>query len=374
MNNTVENFLEIDNLGKQYAGTVALKSVSLDVEKGGFLVLVGPSGCGKSTLLNMIAGFEPATTGDIRIAGRSIANLHPSKRDIAMVFQSYALYPNMTVADNIGFGMETRGIAKAERIKKIAEGAAILQIEPLLKRKPAQLSGGQRQRVAMGRALVRDPQAFLFDEPLSNLDARLRVDMRAEIKKLHARLGTTIVYVTHDQIEAMTLATKIAVLQHGELQQVGTPDEIYNCPANTFVADFMGSPAMNRVSGELVTTEDGLDFVFGPYRLKLHQPSNDLCIRSQENPRIDFGIRSENINEADSHNELGDKLINTLSLTVELVEPTGSDTFIATRDDEFHFTARIANNIPATMGEPMALCFDMSKAHFFDSDNGVRVA
>ena len=374
MNNTNEHFLEIDNLGKQYAGVDALKSVSLDVEKGGFLVLVGPSGCGKSTLLNMIAGFEPATTGDIRIAGRSIADLHPSKRDIAMVFQSYALYPNMTVADNIGFGMETRGVPKAERNQKIAEVAAILQIEPLLKRKPGQLSGGQRQRVAMGRALVRDPQAFLFDEPLSNLDARLRVDMRAEIKKLHARLGTTIVYVTHDQIEAMTLATKIAVLQHGELQQVGTPDEIYNCPANTFVADFMGSPAMNRVSGELVNSDEGLFFQFGQHRLKLHEPSNALHTRAQNSPRIDFGIRSENINEAESHNETANKLINTLSLTVELVEPTGSDTFIATRDDEFPFTARISNNIPAKMGEPMALYFDMSKAHFFDSDTGVRVS
>ncbi len=374
MNNSEVRFLEIDNLGKQYAGVDALKSVSLDVEQGGFLVLVGPSGCGKSTLLNMIAGFEPATTGDIRIAGRSIANLHPSKRDIAMVFQSYALYPNMTVADNIGFGMETRGVPKAERLTKIAEVAAILQIEPLLKRKPAQLSGGQRQRVAMGRALVRDPQAFLFDEPLSNLDARLRVDMRAEIKKLHARLGTTIVYVTHDQIEAMTLATKIAVLQHGELQQVGTPDEIYNRPANTFVADFMGSPAMNRVSGQLLDSDDGLSVTFGKYRLALHEPSDELCRRAKANPRIDFGIRSENINEADNHNGSGDRLNNTLSLTVELVEPTGSDTFIATRDDDCSFTARIANNIPARMGERMALWFDMSKAHFFDSDTGVRVS
>ena len=374
MNNTVERFLEIDNLGKQYAGTAALKSVSIDVEKGGFLVLVGPSGCGKSTLLNMIAGFEPATTGDIRIAGRSIAELHPSKRDIAMVFQSYALYPNMTVADNIGFGMETRGIPKAERITKIAEVAAILQIEPLLKRKPGQLSGGQRQRVAMGRALVRDPQAFLFDEPLSNLDARLRVDMRAEIKKLHARLGTTIVYVTHDQIEAMTLATKIAVLQHGELQQVGTPDEIYNRPANTFVADFMGSPAMNRVSGNLFITDTGLDFEFGSYRLTLHEPTNDLVTRAKDNPRIDFGIRSENINEAEGKSNSSHELINTLSLMVELVEPTGSDTFIATRDGDYTFTARIANNIPAKMGEAMTLQFDMTKAHFFDSDTGVRVS
>lgn len=370
MNDSVEHFLEIDNLSKQFAGTDALKSVSIDVEKGGFLVLVGPSGCGKSTLLNMIAGFEPATTGDIRIAGQSIVDLHPSKRDIAMVFQSYALYPNMSVADNIGFGMETRRVPKAERARKIAEVATILQIEPLLKRKPAQLSGGQRQRVAMGRALVRDPRAFLFDEPLSNLDARLRVDMRAEIKKLHARLGTTIVYVTHDQIEAMTLATKIAVLKEGVLQQVGTPDEIYNSPANTFVADFMGSPAMNRVSGSLEKTPEGLDFVFSQHRLTLLNPSDSLYDRLSSTTQIDLGIRAENISEVGNH-EIS--LPNVLSLTVELIEPTGADTFIATCDDERRFTARVTNSGQAIAGKPIALQFDMSKVHFFDSSTGERI-
>ena len=246
---TQNPFLKIDSVCKRFGNVDVLKNVNIEVEEGGFLVLIGPSGCGKSTLLNLIAGFEPADEGDIRLGERSILNLHPSKRDIAMVFQSYALYPNMTVAGNIGFGMETRGVPKPERERRIAEVAGILQIEPLLDRKPAQLSGGQRQRVAMGRALVRDPQAFLFDEPLSNLDARLRVDMRAEIKKLHDRLGTTVVYVTHDQVEAMTMATRIVVLNQGNVQQSGTPDEIYNQPANTFVADFMGSPAMNRMSG-----------------------------------------------------------------------------------------------------------------------------
>ncbi len=208
-----------------------LKGISLQIEKGGFLVLVGPSGCGKSTLLNTIAGLEPITAGEIRIGGRKVNDLHPSKRDIAMVFQSYALYPNMTVGQNIAFGMEIRGVAKAEREKAIQAVAQLLQIGHLLDRKPSQLSGGQRQRVAMGRALVRDPQVFLFDEPLSNLDAKLRIDMRTEIKRLHQRMGTTIVYVTHDQIEAMTLATKIAVLKDGVLQQFGTPAEIYNNPA-----------------------------------------------------------------------------------------------------------------------------------------------
>ncbi|MFK8076983.1 MAG: ABC transporter ATP-binding protein [Granulosicoccus sp.] len=372
MNSKTHSFLEIDNLGKQYAGVDALKSVSIDVEEGGFLVLVGPSGCGKSTLLNMIAGFEPATSGDIRMAGKSIADLHPSKRDIAMVFQSYALYPNMSVAGNIGFGMETRGVPKAERLKKIDEVASILQIEPLLKRKPAQLSGGQRQRVAMGRALVRDPQAFLFDEPLSNLDARLRVDMRAEIKKLHARLGTTIVYVTHDQIEAMTLATKIAVLKLGELQQVGTPDEIYNAPANTFVADFMGSPAMNRITGQLELSDGGIDFVMGPYRLRLHEPSKQHREIAEQNGTVDFGIRSENISEeprAEGVAAAG----NALLLQVDLVEPTGSDTFISTKDEHAVFTARIANHVKASVGEKVELYFDMSKAHFFDTNTGNRI-
>src|SRR6218665_3436540 len=226
-------FLEISGLRKRFGSVEILKGINLELEKGGFLVLVGPSGCGKSTLLNTIAGLESITEGDIRVDGRTISDLHPSKRDIAMVFQSYALYPNMTVAGNIAFGMEIRGIPKDERDKAIKQVADMLQIGHLLDRKPSQLSGGQRQRVAMGRALVRNPQLFLFDEPLSNLDAKLRVEMRTEIKRLHLRMKTTIVYVTHDQIEAMTLATKIAVLKDGVLQQFGSPAEIYNNPANT---------------------------------------------------------------------------------------------------------------------------------------------
>nr|MDA8250578.1 ABC transporter ATP-binding protein [Rhodospirillales bacterium] len=238
-------FLEIVNLRKRFHKLEVLKGIDLELEKGGFLVLVGPSGCGKSTLLNAIAGLETISEGVIRIDGETVNDLRPSKRDIAMVFQSYALYPNMTVAQNIAFGMEMRGVPKPQRNEAVQRVAAMLQIAHLLERRPSQLSGGQRQRVAMGRALVRDPRVFLFDEPLSNLDAKLRVDMRTEIKKLHAATGKTIVYVTHDQIEAMTLATKIAVLKDGALQQVGTPAEVYNRPANLFVADFMGSPSMN---------------------------------------------------------------------------------------------------------------------------------
>src|ERR1700734_420528 len=243
--------LEIRSLRKKFGSLEILKGIDISLEQGGFLVLVGPSGCGKSTLLNTIAGLESITSGEIRIGGQVVNNLHPSKRDIAMVFQSYALYPNMSVAQNVAFGMEMRGVAKPERDKAVAAVAKTLQIEHLLDRRPSQLSGGQRQRVAMGRALVRQPRVFRFDEPLSNLDAKLRVDMRVEIKRLHQQTGATIVYVTHDQIEAMTLATRIAVLKEGELQQVGTPNEIYNAPANLFVADFMGSPAMNLLEGRV---------------------------------------------------------------------------------------------------------------------------
>src|ERR1700726_3852719 len=245
-------FLEISGLRKRFGSLEVLKGIDLALDKGGFLVLIGPSGCGKSTLLSTIAGLETIRAGEIFIEGQPINDLHPSKRDIAMVFQSYALYPNMTVAENMAFGMEMRGVPKLERDKAVAEVAKTLQLEHLLKRRPSQLSGGQRQRVAMGRALVREPRVFLFDEPLSNLDAKLRVDMRVEIKRLHQRTGATIVYVTHDQIEAMTLATRIAVLKDGEVQQVGSPHEIYNRPANLFVADFMGSPAMNLMTATVV--------------------------------------------------------------------------------------------------------------------------
>jgi multiple sugar transport system ATP-binding protein len=238
-------FLDINNATKAYGAVKVLHETNISVEEGEFLVLVGPSGCGKSTLLNMIAGLEEITSGDIAIKGRSMNGVRPADRNIAMVFQSYALYPNMNVEQNMAFGLEMHGVPKAERDKAVARVADLLQIVPLLKRKPGQLSGGQRQRVAMGRALVRNPDVFLFDEPLSNLDAKLRVDMRTEIKKLHQKLGTTIVYVTHDQIEALTLSTRIAVMFGGHVQQLGTPKEIYDNPANIFVAGFMGSPSMN---------------------------------------------------------------------------------------------------------------------------------
>src|SRR5579872_6001635 len=294
-------FLEIDSLRKRFGSLEILKGIDLTLDKGGFLVLVGPSGCGKSTLLNTIAGLETISAGEIRIDGDVINDLHPSKRDIAMVFQSYALYPNMSVGENMAFGMEMRGVPKPERDKAVAAVAKTLQLEHLLDRRPSQLSGGQRQRVAMGRALVRQPQVFLFDEPLSNLDAKLRVDMRIEIKRLHQQTGTTIVYVTHDQIEAMTLATKIAVLKDGVLQQVGTPAEIYNKPVNLFVADFMGSPAMNLLEAN-VMHQNGRVTLGLPRQneedIVLPVPAN-LQTKLDEGRKIILGIRPEAITDPD---------------------------------------------------------------------------
>lgn len=363
-------FLQIDGIKKSFGNVQVLNDINIEVEEGGFLVLVGPSGCGKSTLLNLIAGFESASSGDIRLGDRSIMGLHPSQRDIAMVFQSYALYPNMNVEKNIAFGMETRGIPKAERQKKIAEVADILQIDQLLKRKPAQLSGGQRQRVAMGRALVRDPRVFLFDEPLSNLDARLRVDMRIEIKKLHERLGTTIVYVTHDQIEAMTLATKIAVLDQGRVLQTGTPEQIYNQPANQFVADFMGSPAMNKVEVQLAASESEVIIELLQQRLTLPRPTEGLRQLAAKQARVIMGARAEDIalvNTSDTANGT------TISMPVSFVEPTGSDTFITTQDGPVALVSRISNeNRPGT-GDNVTLQFNMEKLHFFSIEEQTRI-
>ncbi len=249
--------LEIQNLYKNYGSLEILKDINVSIDSGDFLVLVGPSGCGKSTLLNCIAGLEPISGGKLSIGGQDMTNVSPKDRNIAMVFQSYALYPTMSVAKNITFGMKVRGVDQSTQEAKLAQVAQQLQIEPLLGRRPGQLSGGQRQRVAMGRALVRDPKLFLFDEPLSNLDAKLRVEMRTEIKALHQNLAASMVYVTHDQIEAMTLATKIVVMKGGEIQQIGTSAEIYNRPANLFVADFMGSPAMNLIPAKARSNDDG---------------------------------------------------------------------------------------------------------------------
>ncbi|MEP4198541.1 MAG: sn-glycerol-3-phosphate ABC transporter ATP-binding protein UgpC [Aliishimia sp.] len=356
--------LSIENLIKNYGKTEVLKGIDIEIEDGGFLVLVGPSGCGKSTLLNCIAGLEDITSGQIRIGERDVAGLHPSKRDIAMVFQSYALYPNMTVEKNIAFGMEIRGIAKSERKKAIKNVAEMLQIEELLKRKPSQLSGGQRQRVAMGRALVRDPQVFLFDEPLSNLDAKLRVDMRTEIKRLHQRMGTTIVYVTHDQIEALTLATKIAVLKDGKLQQFGTPAQIYNDPVNMFVADFMGSPSMNLIPAKI---EDDLVVLKGG-DTNIHLPGPHYLAGYTD---VVFGIRPEALTDPDGADRAG--RIEIRPCAIDVVEPAGSDTFAVTTLGGHEATARLRADAMVDPGTTADLAFNLDKVVYFDPKSGERI-
>jgi len=368
-------FLEIDGLRKRFGNVEILKGINLELEKGGFLVLVGPSGCGKSTLLNTIAGLETITAGEIRVDGRAINDLHPSKRDIAMVFQSYALYPNMTVAGNISFGMEMRGVPADERQKAIDKVAKVLQIGHLLQRKPSQLSGGQRQRVAMGRALVRDPKLFLFDEPLSNLDAKLRVDMRIEIKRLHDTTGTTIVYVTHDQIEAMTLATKIAVMRDGEVQQFGTPAEIYNNPSNMFVADFMGSPAMNLIPATVGVNGHGLAVVMQrearePISLPLANAPAGLS-EFKDKPVI-FGVRPEALTDPEGA-ERNASAIATANLHIEVVEPAGSDTFAVTNLGGKGVVARLRADANIQPGSNTALAFNLTKAVFFDPATEKRI-
>ena len=367
-------FLEIDHLYKDYGSVEVLKDIDLSIEQGGFLVLVGPSGCGKSTLLYTIAGLEAITRGEIRIDGRTVNDLPPSKRDIAMVFQSYALYPSMSVAENIGFGMEMRGVPKAERHRAIAEVAKTLQIEHLLARRPAQLSGGQRQRVAMGRALVRDPRLFLFDEPLSNLDAKLRIEMRTEIKRLHQSLGTTIVYVTHDQIEAMTLATRIAVLKDGVLQQFGTPGEIYNDPANLFVADFMGSPPMNLIP---VTIETG----GAEASLRIERaggvpatlPAGGVDgLDGHAGGDAILGIRPEAITEVPAEGVAGDAAV--VECQIEVVEPAGADTYVVTHLGGREVVARTSPDAAIRAGETVPLAFRLDKAVFFDPSTHARIA
>jgi len=368
-------FLDISGVAKRFGSVDILKNIDIAVEEGGFLVLVGPSGCGKSTLLNMIAGLETVSAGDISINGVRVNDVHPSKRDIAMVFQSYALYPNMTVAGNIAFGMEMRGVPKAEREKALADVARTLQIEHLLRRKPSQLSGGQRQRVAMGRALVRKPLVFLFDEPLSNLDAKLRVDMRTEIKRLHQTMKTTIVYVTHDQIEAMTLATRIAVMNAGELQQLGTPQEVYNSPANIFVAGFMGSPSMNLVSARLekrgegpvvsLATDDG-----EPIHLAL-APSN-AALAEWTGRNVILGLRPESITDVDGADR-GSRNVREARCLVEVVEPAGSDTFVVTRLGGKEVIARMRADAQVRPGQTAPFAFNMDKAVLFDPETERRI-
>jgi multiple sugar transport system ATP-binding protein len=374
-------FLEIDQIVKRFGAVEVLKAIDIRVEDGEFLVLVGPSGCGKSTLLNTIAGLESVTEGELRIEGRRINELHPKDRDIAMVFQSYALYPNMNVEQNISFGMEMRGVPKAERAQAVREVARLLQIEQLLKRRPSQLSGGQRQRVAMGRALVRKPKIFLFDEPLSNLDAKLRVEMRTEIKKLHQRLGATIVYVTHDQIEAMTLATRIAVMRGGVLQQLGTPREVYDQPANIFVAGFMGSPSMNLIPATVVEDAGKLAVTVqreeaGPLRLPLDDAINGAAANGRARDylgrEVILGLRPEAITDprdAEAHTAHH----HPIECLVEVTEPTGPDTLAVLRLGGIEATARLHADSDARPDHTSAFMIDMAKAVLFDPATEARI-
>jgi len=325
--------------------------------------------------LNMIAGLEEITSGEISIKGRVMNGVHPSNRNIAMVFQSYALYPNMTVAKNITFGLEMHGTPKPEREAALREVASLLQIEQLLDRKPSQLSGGQRQRVAMGRALVRDPDVFLFDEPLSNLDAKLRVDMRTEIKKLHQNLGTTIVYVTHDQIEALTLSTRIAVMNGGYVQQLGSPKEIYDTPANLFVATFMGSPSMNLIKVQVNEEASNLRATTvnssgETLALTIPEPSADL--RSLAGQEVIMGIRPEALTDVDSADQRA-ALIERFSNEVLVVEPAGSDTFVTTKIGGTECIARMRADSAAQTGAPSNFAINMEKAVFFDPKTEDRI-
>ncbi len=343
--------------GKGDKAVEVLKKIEIDVAPGEFLILVGPSGCGKSTLLNIIAGLEEPSEGELKISGKNVIGVAPAQRDIAMVFQSYALYPTMSVADNIGFALEMRKVPKAVRTKRINEVAAMLQIEHLLDRRPAQLSGGQRQRVAMGRALARDPQLFLFDEPLSNLDAKLRVEMRAEIKRLHQVSGITSVYVTHDQIEAMTLGSRIAVMKDGILQQIGTPDDIYRRPANTYVAGFIGSPTMNFIAGTADGTGAGGLFRFEGGTL-------DLSCPAPAGP-IMLGQRPEHIHiEADA----------PWRGQITLVEPTGADTYVVVKTTAGLITIRVAPSSTYKVGEQVGLTVSNKHNNWFDAKSGLRLA
>ncbi|MCA0422248.1 MAG: sn-glycerol-3-phosphate ABC transporter ATP-binding protein UgpC [Proteobacteria bacterium] len=351
----------IDTVVKAYGATPVIHGISLSVRDGEFAVLVGPSGCGKSTLLRMIAGLESITGGAIHIGERVVNDLPPRDRDIAMVFQDYALYPHKSVAENIGFGLKMRGADAVTIEKKVKEAAQILQIGHLLDRKPGQLSGGQRQRVAMGRAIVREPKVFLFDEPLSNLDAHLRGEMRAEIKKLHQRFGTTILYVTHDQVEAMTLADRIAILRGGHLEQFDTPDTIYRQPVSTFVAGFVGSPAMNFIPATIAADGTALDLP-GGVRLAAPEALRPRLTGLARKP-VTLGLRPEHIGL-----DAGGSA--PLTARVTLVEPLGAETLALVRIGTVEVTGRFPPDSGLKPGADIALSVQLQRAHIFDPETG----
>jgi len=376
----------LDNVRKEFgAGFVAVDDVNLTIGEGEFMVLVGPSGCGKTTLLRSIGGLEKVTGGRIKIGERDVTNLQPAERDLAMVFQNYALYPHMTVRKNLGYGLRVRKTKKAEIARRVDAVATMLGLEQMLDRRPGQLSGGQQQRVAMGRAIIREPQAFLMDEPLSNLDAKLRVGMRTSLQQLHSRLGTTTVYVTHDQVEAMTLGTRVAVMRDGRIQQVDVPQRLYDEPANMFVAAFIGSPAMNLVEGTL----DGDCVVMGSTRIPLDRGRRPATV---EDGRVVIGIRPEAFEDA----AFADTGLPEIEARVEVLEELGSDAYVffepggeavvvedamtddpedesallaADRDRSF-FAARVNPRTTARVGDTIRLTVDPSRIYFFAPETG----
>ncbi len=354
--------ITLDKVRKVYGGSVeAVKGVSIDIADGEFIVLVGPSGCGKSTLLRMMAGLEEITTGDIKIGDRVVNNVDPADRDIAMVFQNYALYPHMSVYNNLAYGLKNRGMAKDEIDRRVKEAARILEIGDYLERKPRALSGGQRQRVAMGRAIVREPAAFLFDEPLSNLDAKLRVQMRVEIKRLQRSLGTTSVYVTHDQLEAMTLADRLVVLNGGNIEQIGAPIDVYDKPASTFVASFIGSPAMNLL--KVKADGNGLALATGTGLKGANAKGRDAYT---------IGIRPEHLEVVTAPGE-GEGL--HLEASVNVLEPVGAESYLYSSfaDGGGEILVRVSSHARHEPGEKLYLRAAPENVHYFDAETGRRI-
>ena len=361
--------LKIEDLSKNFGSTEVLKKINLEIDEGNFLVLLGPSGCGKSTLLNIIAGLETINEGNVYIDDYNVSKVEPKDRNIAMVFQSYALYPSMNVKENMIFGLKQAKTSKEKIEEQLKKVSSFLQVDSLLERKPSQLSGGQRQRVAIGRALVREPRIFLFDEPLSNLDAKLRVEMRREIKKLHQQLKTTVVYVTHDQTEAMSLGTKIAIMNHGVIQQNDTPENIYNKPSNTFVADFIGSPSMNLIKGNLKQNSDNVSFIAEGSNLEIPIKHYDFKNKSElSNNEVYFGIRPEHIyfkklNEDDLE----------INLRAELSEYIGHEQIVTFNFSNQEILAKFPSTINVELNKETKLYVDLTQVSLFDSKNEERI-
>ncbi len=346
--------IKFQNVTKAFGDTRVVDDLNLEIDDGEFVVLLGPSGCGKTTTLRMLAGLESVSTGDIFIDGERINDVQTQHRDLAMVFQSYALYPHMTIAENIAYPLRVRKLDKDERTKRVTSVARMLEIEPLLARKPRQLSGGERQRVALARAIVREPRAYLMDEPLSNLDARLRVQMRGELKRLQHQLGTTTIYVTHDQAEAMTLATRVAVMNRGRLQQFDTPLNIYNRPANRFVAKFVGSPSMNFIDGKIDTET----FITESIKIPVSRPNTD---------QITIGIRPEHISV------LTEPQNGAVPATIYVTELMGNETFVFLSVGNNRLVARAPADFRAELESPVWLRIESEKAHFFDRQTGLSI-